>query len=263
MASRQPRSSGVSTPSVTSGRSYPAVVRPRTSGALSLVHRAAADYRNLSVTGIRGSSSLATTSPIRATRSGTHTSALSNRTSPRSLTTFEPRVIRAETSQNSDSPCAPSSSTPPTRTQRSGGSDSKFSTVQSSSAGPRPSTPPPSNTFPRPSYLEHSSLRDFLQPEALSDALPSPPLRTVGEAQFNVTRRRASPSQLDSDDEGTFSPPREASLPPYFSHYPILRLPTRWSDQTRHLLLSISSDGRELSYQGELLSFARFKISLN
>lgn len=33
---------------------------------------------------------------------------------------------------------------------------------------------------------------------------------------------------------------------------PVLRLPTRWSDQDRHLSLSVSPDGREVTFVGKL-----------
>jgi hypothetical protein len=38
------------------------------------------------------------------------------------------------------------------------------------------------------------------------------------------------------------------------SSSPVFRLPTRWSEQDRHTFLSVSSDGRELTYQGWSLS---------
>ncbi|PFH54698.1 hypothetical protein AMATHDRAFT_134637 [Amanita thiersii Skay4041] len=56
----------------------------------------------------------------------------------------------------------------------------------------------------------------------------------------------------DSDDDSNASPPREPPpvspvlLPPVH----VLRLPTRWSDQVKHSSLSVTADGRDLSYNG-------------
>jgi Ran-binding protein 9/10 len=126
--------------------------------------------------------------------------------------------------------------------------------------GPLPSVP-----FQRPAYLEHSSLKHLLQTEF-------PPLLPLGRygndisaldddqnsrnATLSFPRRRRTPL-IESDDEDPFTPPRE--FPPSISAYPpgsialspVLRLPTRWSDQDRHLSLSVSSDGRELTFVGK------------
>jgi hypothetical protein len=252
MTSRQSRSSSIPIPrsaSATSGRPFTAAVRPRISSAVNSVHRAVDDYRNLSVAGVRGSSSLATSSPVRTTaRSFTHTPSMPTRTSPHYLTAFEPRVIRAETSRSGDNPCLPSTSTSPSRTRRPSGAEIKPPTAQRQPiTQSSPTPPPPSSAFLRPAYLEHSALRHLLQTEGSSSPLPA---RTSGDIQLAVQRPRASSPQSDSDEESTVSPPRETPPTPFFSHYPILRLPTRWSDQVRHPSLSVSGDGRELTYQG-------------
>jgi hypothetical protein len=129
------------------------------------------------------------------------------------------------------------------------------------SASPLPSVP-----FQRPAYLEHSSLKDLLQTEF-------PPLLPPGRYGHDASvlddnqssrnpahpypRIRRTPL-IESDDEDPFTPPRE--IPPLVTMYPpssnalnpVLRLPTRWSDQDRHLSLSVSSDGRELTFVGKL-----------
>ena len=184
---------------------------------------------------------------------------------------FEPRVIRppgASRGSCVDISLLPSAthnrrvstSNTPTVSQRTG--SLTFSQLSShQSAGPLPSVP-----FQRPAYLEHSSLKHLLQTEF-------PPLLPLGRHGNDVTileddqssrnatvpfpRRRRTPL-IESDDEDPLTPPRE--LPPSVSAYPpgsialnpVLRLPTRWSDQDRHLSLSVSSDGRELTFVGKL-----------
>ena len=132
-------------------------------------------------------------------------------------------------------------------------------------SSPQSVSPLPSVPFQRPAYLEHSSLKHLLQTEF-------PPLLPPGRYGRDVDvldddqnfrnatqpypRRRRTPL-IESDDEDPFTPPRE--VPPLVSAYPpsstlspVLRLPTRWSDQDRHLSLSVSSDGRELTFVGKL-----------
>ena len=250
MTSRQTRSPSIPIPrstSATPGRPFTPIIRPRISSAGTSIHRAVDEYRSLSVAGMRGSSSLATSSPMRmTTRSFAHSSGMPNRISPRSLTVFEPRVIR-DTSRTTDNLCASSSSTSPSRNRRPSTAETKISSTQKPSVAYPPTPTPAPNTFPRPAYLEHSALRHLLQ----TDSPPNLPLlRTNGEVQFSATRARAPSTPTDSDDESNVSLPQEVPPAPLFSHYPILRLPTRWSEKYRHPSLSISSDGRELSFQG-------------
>ncbi|KAG6854081.1 hypothetical protein C0991_010828 [Blastosporella zonata] len=63
---------------------------------------------------------------------------------------------------------------------------------------------------------------------------------------------QTSSVMLDSDEESNVSPSRKfpSALLPTLSQDRILRLPTRWSDQCRHSLLSVSGDGRDLTYHG-------------
>lgn len=78
-----------------------------------------------------------------------------------------------------------------------------------------------------------------------------------------------TPALDDSEEESTIaspppglpSPPTSAPAKPMsetvslVSSSPVFRLPTRWSEQDRHTYLSVSADGRELTYHGKYLSF--------
>uniref|UniRef100_D8QKH9 B30.2/SPRY domain-containing protein n=2 Tax=Schizophyllum commune (strain H4-8 / FGSC 9210) TaxID=578458 RepID=D8QKH9_SCHCM len=64
-----------------------------------------------------------------------------------------------------------------------------------------------------------------------------------------------SPFFDSDDDESTASgytgrPAAKAPSPPAIAADEVLKLPSRWSEQMRHPLLSVSPDGRELSYEG-------------
>ena len=125
-------------------------------------------------------------------------------------------------------------------------------------------SPPP---FPRPPYLDHSSLRHLLQTELPPNL---PPSRYTQSTIYPFVPRPQhtliTPALIDndSDAESTASPP--PGLPPspptsasvkspsetvtLISSSPVFRLPTRWSEQDRHTYLSVLADGRELTYQG-------------
>jgi Ran-binding protein 9/10 len=212
--------------------------------------------------GVRGSSSFATSPSTRPTaRSLTLASAIPNRGSPRSTGTFEPRVIRADTARSPDNPCLPSSSTSPTRIRRS---PFRASSAVRNSPGRGSTVPPaPLSSFPRPAYLEHSSLRHLLHTEA-------PPGRKVdsqaAEVDVFFTRPHSSMSPpSDSDDESNVSVPRDHPLP--IPHIVVassdsFQLPTRWSEQERHNSLSVSADGRDLNCHGAFfVGFTSFYLS--
>lgn len=188
--------------------------------------------------------------------------------------TFEPRVIRPpgvsrgscvdvtlspSTTRNRRASTSNISTTVPTNQRAGSLAFPQLSSHQSVS--PLPSVP-----FQRPAYLEHSSLKHLLQTEFPPLLPPGRYGHDVGildddQNSRNIThpypRRRRTPL-IESDDEDPFTPPRE--LPPLVSTYPpssnalspVLRLPTRWSDQDRHLSLSVSPDGRELTFVGRL-----------
>ncbi|KAF8060964.1 hypothetical protein FPV67DRAFT_1423268 [Lyophyllum atratum] len=171
----------------------------------------------------------------------------------RAPSTYEPRVVRVggEGSRSVDAACLPSTS--PSRTRRVSGASGRGISAQRPVTGHALPGPHPPVSFPRPTYLEYSALRHMLQ----TDSPPTlPPSRktepSMHEPQMSSSAV-TSPS-TDSDEESNVSPPREfpsVSAPlPTLSQEQILRLPTRWSDQFRHALLSVSGDGRDLTYHG-------------
>ncbi|KII86341.1 hypothetical protein PLICRDRAFT_43933 [Plicaturopsis crispa FD-325 SS-3] len=161
-----------------------------------------------------------------------------------SPSTYEPRIIRA---QSTDAACLPSGSavsTSPSRARVRTRTPSTSTNVhkRSPSNTPGAAVASTSASFPRPTYLDNSALRHLLRTAPTPSTIPSP---------APPTRRRTSP--LDSDDESSASPP-----PPEVE-VPILRvgegetdipLPTRWSETVRHPSLSVSADGRELAFNG-------------
>ncbi|KAH9060799.1 SPRY-domain-containing protein [Lactarius vividus] len=122
--------------------------------------------------------------------------------------------------------------------------------------------------FPRPPYLEHSSLRHLLQTELPPNL---PPSRYTQSTIYPFVPRHqhtsVTPALLDdSDVESTTASPPPPGLPPspptsavprppsesvtLVGSSPVFRLPTRWSEQDRHPYLSVSADGKELTYHG-------------
>ncbi|KAG6857659.1 hypothetical protein H0H87_010228 [Tephrocybe sp. NHM501043] len=145
----------------------------------------------------------------------------------RSPSTYEPRIVRVggDGSHTVDATCLPSTS--PSRTRSAGVTGVRDTTRPLS--GYTVSAPHPLIVFPRPSYLDYSALRHMLH----TDAPPSlPPSR---KTESHSRDPQPSSAMVDSDEE---------------SNDRILRLPTRWSDQYRHNLLSVSGDGRDLTYHG-------------
>ncbi|KAF5375207.1 hypothetical protein D9758_000004 [Tetrapyrgos nigripes] len=160
---------------------------------------------------------------------------------PAPISVRHPRVIRADDSRSIDPACLPAqhpSSSPPTpRTRRTSSSATR-------SHHPPPAPPPSSPvSFPVPSYLDYSALRHLLR----TDVSP-----TFGLApSVSRTRRAYSPSS-DSDEESSnlSPPPREMSIGQAVSPDQPLQLPTRWDAEACHNHLSISDNGRELTFQG-------------
>ena len=121
--------------------------------------------------------------------------------------------------------------------------------------------------FPRPPYLEHSSLRHLLQTELPPNL---PPSRYTQSTIYPFVPRHqhtsVTPALIDdSDAESTTASPPPPGLPasppsaaarPFtdsvslIGSSPVFRLPTRWSEQDRHPYLSVSADGKELTYLG-------------
>ncbi|CAK5279857.1 unnamed protein product [Mycena citricolor] len=150
--------------------------------------------------------------------------------------TFEPRIVRAD---SADPACLPSSSSassfsiPPARPRRTSaaGVQTQRATLAPAANVTVPARPTP---FTCPAYLEHSALRHLLQTEAPPVLPPS--------RKAAVTRRSPTPS--DSDDDGSPPPRRSTSMSMNIT------IPTRWSERHRHETLSISEDGRDVTYQG-------------
>ncbi|KAI9512293.1 SPRY-domain-containing protein [Russula earlei] len=213
-------------------------------------------------------------------------SSLSGATSSRSITF--PRIIRANNTSGSppaqlsnpsrtDVACTPPLSNSPTRTRRPSAGPLGLRSTTLHRPGSHTHTtltsphlafhqsPPP---FPRPAYLEHSSLRHLLQTELPPNL---PPSRYTQSTIYPFAPRHlhtsVTPALMDdSDVESTTASPPPPGLPPsppasatarapsenvtLVSSSPVFRLPTRWSEQDRHTYLSVSADGRELTYHG-------------
>lgn len=94
--------------------------------------------------------------------------------------------------------------------------------------------------FPRPAYLEYSVFKDVLYTESPS-AIPRRPAATPAQA--------GTPS-TDSDGESSPPPRGLQSLFNPSSSQSTFALPTKWSVTDRSTHLSISQDGRDLTYAG-------------
>ena len=198
--------------------------------------------------------------------------------SPRRNTSngFVPRVVRGhipgrETpASSSQAPTIPSGRPPatPFRSRRpSSSATASLTGIHRTATTPSPTNtvvPPPSLLvpFPRPSYLEHSALRYCIQSEP-SSGVPPDLYRFdhlhAGAAATSSRRSRdvsPPPHEMESDEESNISTgDRDRSAPPprLVSRKPedaILHLPTRWSDGDRCPSLSVSVDGRELTFHG-------------
>ncbi|EAU92947.2 ran-binding protein 10 [Coprinopsis cinerea okayama7 len=162
---------------------------------------------------------------------------------------FEPRVIRAGPPAQ-DLSCPPVS---PTNNRRASFTGYSGPSAPARQRVPTTLTAPPlqlslsSEAFIRPAYLDHSAFRDALVPEAPP---PLVPLRKNDGTTSGTSRPYPS---SDSDEESISSPPprsnpSSSSVPP--SQAPKYKLPTRWSVEERHQFLSVSSDGRDIVYNG-------------
>ena len=174
-------------------------------------------------------------------------------------TFFEPRIIRGSGSDSQPSECPipsqPQLSTSHPQTRRA--SVTNLRTSNKSLTTPLIARPT-SVTFSRPAYLEYSSLRHLLQAEVPISPLSSRRADPSVSARSQPYSAAMSPSS-DIDDDGSASPPPHdlrplsASLPLATQDTPF-RLPTRWGDH--HPNLSLSSDGRELTYEGSCSTYS-------
>lgn len=202
-----------------------------------------------------------------------------------SASTYEPRIIVADSYSNRDPGCiteAPSASSSSTHPSPSSARRTSVVTAASagrspSSIGPRrsslshqastsyhhgphiprnppqkPPTKPRSSAFAPPSYLDHSILRSNMVTEPYTE-------QSTEHKQLSNMRRRRMVSHMlsDSEDEDDASP----SPPPIRTSHTtlasytrpedgVLRLPSRWSEETRDPSLNVSSDGREITFSG-------------
>ena len=188
---------------------------------------------------------------------------------------FEPRIIRATTSPtpSHDGVCNPpqSQSTSPTRPRRLSSvvrSQTALGASYAPHRGPAPThtTHSTAHGFPRPTYLEYSSLHDMLHTEPSSSTLAASTRSSTYSVSGHDARVTASPAPpilpypyfrreltpvVDSDDESIATPPPPAvGAVTVLSTNTVLMLPTRWSEQDRLPSLSVSQDGRELTFTG-------------
>lgn len=276
MSTRQSRSASITIPSSTVARSLESVIpmsfnpnptpRPRltsgTSASLGLTRNVHSPARSLSTS---------YASAIAALPRG--------RTSGPAQTTpapiFEPRIIRATPSPNPsrdpgcNSPYSPSAS--PTRPRRLSSGVRSQSALGTTVASHRAPVPMPLNHtttsgFPRPAYLDYSALRDMLHTEPTPSTLSLGPRPPTYVASGHDARATASPAPpvipypylrreltpvVDSDDESIATPPPHTmGAVAMISTNTMLMLPTRWSEQDRAPSLSVSLDGRELTFTG-------------
>ena len=224
-------------------------------------------------------------SPVRSLSSGGYAAAL-NRPSvshSTSVPVFEPRIIgiTPSPSRAGEPGCAPApvpTQGTPSRTRHPSVNLRRPSTTAappvavartastSASAAAATTTPAPA-AFPRPAYLEQSALRDLLYTDASAGSSattllenvvsggPAPRTTTPVPAPYPYLRREVTPGWGETDSESNTStspPPARTPAPPpgALLTNPALRLPTKWSEQDRHHLLTVSHDGRELTFYG-------------
>ncbi|KAJ7071552.1 SPRY-domain-containing protein [Mycena amicta] len=225
--------------------SYTASPRSRGPQPIPITLNRSAEDSRAGVRSVR-STIAASISPTRpAVRSLAQSSpSITTRNSPRSP--FEPRVIRADSPRSvaTDPACLSTSPTSPLARPRRPSSSAtapRASSSQRSPSGTAQNTPASQTTaFTRPAYLEESAMRHLLQTEAPPAILPT---RKPGQP----SRRSLSPSS-DSEEEG--SPPPQRPTPTLNASPEVLHLPTRWNEHCRHESLSISPDGRDITFQG-------------
>lgn len=266
MSSRPSRSSSIPIPprpasSVSPARHIESVLsftspisraRPQSHGISHSGRSIPDEHRGLGIShGVRGTvTSAPHGSPIRPTaRSFTHSGGLPLRPASQTHSPVEPRVIRADSSRGTnDAACLPTvSPSSSSRTRRTSTPGVRAPSTQRTVSAP--TVPNQAIPIPRPSYLEHSALRHMLQTELPTPALPSTRKQETDALSHTPSSRR--PHLTDSEDERSVSPPAKrktsAPTPPTDE---ILKLPTRWCDEFRHHLLTLSPDGRELAYHG-------------
>ena len=168
---------------------------------------------------------------------------------------FEPRIIRGSGTEIQPSPGSecPTPSQPQQSTSHSQMRRASMTSIRTSNKSmiTQLIARPTSVIFSRPAYLEYSSLRHLLQAEGPVSPVSSRRTDPSPGARSQPYSSAMSPSS-DIDDDSNATPPRDlralsAPLPLAIQDTPF-RLPTRWGDHHPHLSLSL--DGRELTYEG-------------
>jgi hypothetical protein len=182
--------------------------------------------------------------PTHGTSTSTSTvSSVPGRSSSR--TRFEPRVVRNSTTDAADAECPPSPSTSPSHTRRTSHANLR------TTASLRPIIPQHivSRTapvsFPRPPYLDNSSLRHLLHTEIPIHPIPSRRADPTSSSRNQAYANALSTTSDHDDDSSTAPSPLSLEL-----IETSFKLPTRWSDQDRLPSLSLSPEGRELTLNG-------------
>ncbi|KAI0668728.1 hypothetical protein C8Q78DRAFT_1045722 [Trametes maxima] len=279
MSTRQSRSASIPIPPSSSARSLENVISMSFSPNPSPRPRASASATATSLGPPRGAP------PISRSVSASYSSALnalprgrpSGPAQNAAVPVFEPRIIRATTSPTpSRDPVCNTSYSPsvsPVRSRRlSAGHRSQG--VTSLSLLALRATPsathavhPPPQGFPRPAYLDYSSLRDVLHTEPPPLPLLPAARPTVYSGSSHDARSSVSPappsishpyirheaSSADSDDDSLTTPsppPPSTGAVSILSGNKPLMLPTRWNEQDRTPSLSVSQDGQELTFTG-------------
>ncbi|TCD65876.1 hypothetical protein EIP91_002035 [Steccherinum ochraceum] len=207
------------------------------------------------------------TSPVRTISGNFSYSNVASRSPVHSMhpPPFEPRIIRAGTSpaRSSDPACFPTTTSAPTppRTRRQ-------SATRSTSALTPPSLIPSQKyshalhtltilhfaIFFKLTHHRHLLMLAMRKPAQPSHGPPRPTLQHLLQCHITRTSAGAGPTPgTESEDDSTASPPPQvapAASGPTLITNPVLRLPTRWSEQDRHPPLSVSPDGRELTFIG-------------
>lgn len=194
-------------------------------------------------------------------RSVSLVSSVPGRALPR--TTFEPRVVRGTGHDLSVSELdpVPQSSTSPSQSRRVSAGNIRAS-------GSHPPLVPQhvvAHTTPvafeKPSYLEYSGFKHLLQTELSASPVIT---RRMDHKTSSVTRNSSYMGSLTASsehDDDSLSATGPLSSSPQDQIY---KLPTRWSEQIRHQSLTVSPDGRELTYHGGFASISIIhKLNLN
>lgn len=195
------------------------------------------------------SSSSFAMSPPSLVRSVPRASLSSSRGSPR--VPYEPRIIRASNPTPTDRCLQPPATTHGRRASASAHPARSATRSSPATQADAPAQVVTTDTFPRPAYLDHSTFRGLLHTDP-SSPLPRRDAHTPARTPSSSAGSTMTPS-TDSDDDYS-TPPRRATAPTPqpapAQPQAVFTLPTRWSVTDRSNHLTISPDGRDLTYTG-------------